>query len=181
MTNMDTVTIQLDNQLDNQLNDNSMNIAIITNSDNIIDFYDNQINKSGESLESGFDLVVTEDVLITKENPTVLLPLGVKCAPNFKSGYYLYPRSSIFKTPLRMANSIGIIDQTYRGEIKAPVDYHCHLNDGNDSYLVKKGTKLFQLCKPDLSAVKYFKVNENELSNTIRGNNGFGSSGQFAK
>lgn len=172
---MDTVTIQLNNRQ----NDNSMNIAIIVNDESIVNFYNDQINKSEESLESGFDLVVTEDVLITKENPTVLLPLGVNCAPNFRSGYYLYPRSSIFKTPLRMANSVGIIDQTYRGEIKAPVDYHSHLNNNNDSYLVKKGTKLFQLCKPDLTPVRYFNTSKNNLSNTTRGTNGFGSSGQY--
>jgi dUTP pyrophosphatase len=170
---MDTVTIQLNNKKNN----NSMNIAIIVDDQEIINFYENQINNSNDSLESGFDLVVTQDVLITKENPTVLLPLGVKCAPNFDSGYYLYPRSSIFKTPLRMANSVGIIDKTYRGEIRAPIDYHSHLNNHNNSYLIKKGTKLFQLCKPDLTSIRYLKVDENELSNTIRGTNGFGSSG----
>ena len=34
-------------------------------------------------------------------------------------GYYLYPRSSISKTPLILANSVGIIDSGYRGNIKA--------------------------------------------------------------
>ena len=37
-------------------------------------------------------------------------------------GYYLYPRSSIVKTGLRLANSVGIIDAGYRGEIIAVVD-----------------------------------------------------------
>ena len=38
------------------------------------------------------------------------------------TSYMLVPRSSISKTPLRMANSIGIIDAGYRGEIMAAVD-----------------------------------------------------------
>ena len=36
--------------------------------------------------------------------------------------YYLYPRSSIIKTPLRMSNSVGIIDAGYRGNIIGCVD-----------------------------------------------------------
>ena len=37
--------------------------------------------------------------------------------------YYLYPRSSVStKTPLRLANSVGIIDSGYRGNIKAVFD-----------------------------------------------------------
>jgi dUTP pyrophosphatase len=152
-----------------------MNIAITTNDTNIIEFYKNQINDLTEN--SGFDLVATEDLTLTSDNPTGLLSLGVKCAPTFNSGYYLYPRSSIFKTPIRMANSVGIIDMNYRGEIKAPVDFNYILSN-SDSYTIKKGTKLFQLCHPSLAPVKYNLVDETELSLTTRNTNGFGSTGQ---
>jgi dUTP pyrophosphatase len=174
-----TVTIENNNQENrNNFNANNlMDIAIVCDDDEIYRYYDNQINTSHMSNESGFDLVVTEDVLLTKETPTKLLPLGIKCAPQFNSGYYLYPRSSIFKTPVRMANSVGIIDMTYRGEIKAPVDFHPHLCNNADSYLIRKGTKLFQLCKPTLEPIIYKKVEEHELSRTIRGIGGFGSTG----
>lgn len=152
-----------------------MNIAITTNDTNIIEFYKNQINDLTEN--SGFDLVATEDLTLTSDGPTGLLSLGVKCAPTFNSGYYLYPRSSIFKTPIRMANSVGIIDMNYRGEIKAPVDFNYLLHNSH-SYTIKKGTKLFQLCHPSLLPVKYNLVDETELSLTTRNTNGFGSSGQ---
>jgi dUTP pyrophosphatase len=152
-----------------------MNIAIITNDNEIINFYKNQIDNLTEN--SGFDLVATEDLTLTSENPTGLLSLGVKCAPTFNSGYYLYPRSSIFKTPVRMANSVGIIDMNYRGEIKAPVDFN-HLLYNYHSYTIKKGTKLFQLCHPSLIPVKYTLVDDNLLSSTTRDTNGFGSTGQ---
>ena len=55
--------------------------------------------------------------------------------------YYLYPRSSISKTPLRLCNSVGIIDAGYRGNIMAFVD-----NIDEDYDL---GTRLFQLCDPN--------------------------------
>ena len=179
MSEMSEITINLkqNNDINNTDKRDSMNIAIVCNDADIYNFYDNQINNSNMSNESGFDLVVTEDITFTREKPTHLIPLGIKCAPNFNSGYYLYPRSSIFKTPLRMANSVGIIDMTYRGEIKAPIDFHPHLFNDNESYTIVKGTKLFQLCKPTLEPLIYHKVNESELSNTIRGSGGFGSTG----
>jgi dUTP pyrophosphatase len=171
---MEQVTINLDNN--NICNSNIMNIAIVCNDTDIIEFYENQINVSHNSNESGFDLVVTEDVELTKDQPTKLLPLGIKCSPQFNAGYFLCPRSSIFKTPIRMANSIGIIDMTYRGEIKAPVDFNSHLCN-TDSYIIKKGTKLFQLCKATLEPIMYNKIDESELSITNRGIGGFGSTG----
>ena len=154
-----------------------MYISSISDDNDIINFYQSQINMSENNLNSGFDLVVTEDVIFPSENPSGFLPLGVKCAPGFNTGYYLYPRSSICKTPVRMSNSIGIIDMNYRGEIKAPVDINFNLIN-EDFYVVKKGTKLFQLCHPTLKPIKYIEVSEDELGNTSRGENGFGSSGQ---
>jgi dUTPase len=77
-----------------------------------------------------------------------------------------------------MANSVGIIDLNYRGEIKAPVDFNYMLHNSH-SYTIKKGTKLFQLCHPSLAPLKYNLVDESELSISItRNTNGFGSSGQ---
>ena len=172
---MDQITINLNN-LNNLNNRSMMNIAIICNDEEIVQYYENQINTSSNSNESGFDLVVTEDVVLTKENPTKLLSLGIKCAPQFDAGYFLCPRSSIYKTPVRMANSVGIIDMTYRGEIKAPVDFHSYLSNC-ESYTIKKGTKLFQLCKATLEPIVYNRVDESELSTTTRGIGGFGSTG----
>lgn len=173
---MDQITISLNDTNISKNNRDLMLVSVVSNDTEVQEFYDANITKSNEGCDSGFDLIVTEDVLFTKENHTQLLPLGVKCAPQFNSGYYLYPRSSIFKTPLRMANSVGIIDMTYRGEIMAPVDFHHNLHN-EDKYFVKKGTRLFQLCKPTLEPLKFVKVYEHDLSYTTRGTNGFGSTG----
>jgi len=56
----------------------------------------------------------------------------------------LLPRSSLSATPFRMANSIGLIDMGYRGDVKAKVDV---LRRPNDEYVVPRGTRLFQICQ----------------------------------
>lgn len=82
--------------------------------------------------------------------------------------YYLYPRSSISKTPLRMSNGTGIIDAGYRGNIIAKVD-----NISENDYKIEKGTRLFQICDVSLDEIDIKIVDE--LSCTTRGDGGFGS------
>ncbi len=90
-------------------------------------------------------------------------------------GYYLYPRSSIYKYHLMMANSVGIIDAGYRGNIIAKV------RSFQDETKIDKGSKLFQICAPDLSPlnVRVLRSNEEYMAAeaSARGANGFGSSG----
>ena len=105
---------------------------------------------------------------------------------NTPSGFYLYPRSSISKTRMRLANSVGIIDAGYRGDIIAAVDT-IGLFGSNDIWHVwketlspiKKYDRYFQLCAPDLSPFLVHIVDtEAELgAPTIRGQGGFGSTG----
>ena len=102
---------------------------------------------------------------------TKTIKLGINCAPSDGKAYYLLPRSSISKTPLRMANSIGLIDGGYRGEIMAVCD-----NIKNDSYKIEKGQRLFQIVAFDNSPI-YYKLTD-KLSDTTRGIGGFGSTGK---
>jgi dUTP pyrophosphatase len=126
--------------------------------------------------DSGLDLFCPETITI---NPgeTVKINLQINCEAlhdtieNTNVSYYLYPRSSIIKTPLRLANSVGIIDAGYRGDIIACVD-----NIKSESYTVNKGDRLFQICSGNLEPIQFQLVNE--LSNTQRGSGGFGSTGQ---
>ena len=98
----------------------------------------------------------------------MMLDLGVRCQPSGTSGYYLYPRSSISKTPLRLANSVGIIDASYRGTLKVVVD-----NNSDELVRIKKGDRLFQLCMPNLEPFDVVFGTVNRL--TERGEGGFGS------
>ena len=124
--------------------------------------------------DSGLDLFCPETITI---NPgeTVKINLQIKCEAlsddrQRNVSYYLYPRSSIIKTPLRLSNSVGIIDAGYRGDIIACVD-----NIKNESYTITQGDRLFQICAGNLEPIEFQLVND--LSNTQRGTSGFGSTG----
>jgi dUTP pyrophosphatase len=122
--------------------------------------------------DSGYDLYYCGPTItippFTEQNKATMLGLGVKCQPLFHGGYYLYARSSISKTPLILANNVGIIDNGYRGEIMAAVK-----NMSSEPYIVESGTRLFQLSLPNLHPFKVQLVDE--LNTTIRGEGGFGS------
>ena len=120
--------------------------------------------------DAGLDLYVIEDLKF-KPMETKLIKLGISCQPADNKAYYLMPRSSISKTPLRMANSIGLIDGGYRGEIMACCD-----NVKDYSYTVLKGQRLFQLVAFDSSPIEY--TLKDDLTISSRGQGGFGSTGK---
>jgi len=96
--------------------------------------------------------------------------------------YYLYPRSSIYKTPLMLANSVGIIDSGYRGWICSAMRFLPRKIDeeigGVFSYHVDPYTKLTQICHPNLLPFLVELVDdESVLESTTRGEGGFGSTG----
>ena len=92
--------------------------------------------------------------------------------PKQTQGYYVYPRSSIYKTPMRLSNCTGIIDAGYRGELMAVFD-----NISDIHYELKAYTRLLQACSPDLAPFKVEIVKE-DFSKTIRGAGGLGSTGE---
>ena len=119
--------------------------------------------------DAGLDLYVLEDIQFDP-GETKAIKLGISCEPDDGKAYYLFPRSSISKTPLRMANSIGLIDGGYRGEIMAMCD-----NIKSEVYTAEKGQRLFQLVATDSSPIHFELVEELEM--TTRGTGGFGSTG----
>jgi dUTP pyrophosphatase len=122
--------------------------------------------------DAGIDLINPYDLLVKNSHPCETLDHLIQCEMldnyNQTVSYYLYPRSSISKTPLLMANSVGIIDAGYRGNIMAKLR-----NLDNSSYLIKSGEKLFQICAPELKKINVEIVST--LSNSQRGTGGFGS------
>ena len=148
-----------------------MKLLIKTENDTLKTMYtNNQFYNPGDS---GLDLFCPETVTI-QPGETYKINLQINCEALSESGnvsYYLYPRSSIIKTPLRMSNCVGIIDAGYRGDIIACVD-----NIKDYPYEIKQGDRLFQICAGDLSPFTYELVDN--LSNTRRGDGGFGSTGR---
>jgi dUTP pyrophosphatase len=135
---------------------------------NVLQNYYSSYKKKFET-DSGIDLITPQTYTINPHQ-TVQINLGICCQPVSESpqGYYLYPRSSIAKTTLRLANSVGIIDCTYTGPILATVD-----NIGETVQIVEKGTKLFQICTPDLKPFTFELVDQ--LTQTARGCGAYGS------
>ena len=120
--------------------------------------------------DAGLDLFVVENQIIPAKS-TKPIPLQIACENLDNKAYYLFPRSSISKTPLRLANSIGLIDAGYRGELIGMVD-----NIYDKDFQVKRGERYFQLVAVDSSPVEFELVDE--LSVSSRGEGGFGSTGR---
>jgi dUTP pyrophosphatase len=147
-------------------------------------FYMNRITDHNNNLsdcyaDSGFDIGLPTNLILNKHIGNKL-SLGIHAAMWSKDGlpqaYYLYPRSSISKTPLRLSNSVGIIDRGYRGELAAMVDIIDHNN--SIPYTVNALDRYFQICHPSLNPFKVELVNTiEELGTTVRGEGGFGSTG----
>ena len=127
---------------------------------------------------AGYDLkVVTGIIPLTK---ATLVPLGVKArmvrllnGQEEDCHFSLEPRSSIYKYNYIMANGRGIIDRSYRGQLMAPL---ISVGDNNSNMSIEAGTRLFQIVAPDMGYIKE-TLYVSELSATLRGEGGFGSTG----
>ena len=99
------------------------------------------------------------------------------------TGFYMYPRSSLSKTQLRLANSVGIIDSGYRGNLMGMFDV-VNINLENKQidadYIGKAYERYVQICAPGLVPIIVKVVKSlNELGETTeRGDGGFGSTGK---
>lgn len=133
--------------------------------------------------DSGFDIFIPSNIHHSYDDKQISINHCIKAAcykelisTEYPSGYYMYPRSSISKSRYRMANSVGIIDSGYRGNLIAKLDI-LPVQEGNVS--ISQYTRLFQICSPDLSSFRSVKlVNKNHpifRDATIRGSGGFGS------
>ena len=162
-----------------------LRLAISSNNDDFIDLYKTHISKHNSGIlnepfpNSGFDLLVPETVGIPNSAETCkMVSMDVKCEMVDDVGrscaYYMYPRSSLSKTPLVLGNHVGIIDSGYRGFLIGKFD--CI----ESSVTVKKYDRLLQIVAPGMVPIIVQIVNSiEELSEfTERGEGGFGSTGR---
>ena len=157
----------------------------------LINLYTQHVEKHNDSIlntnhpNSGFDVFVPNDTIFTKENKTEMINLEIKCemiycetkfVVNHSCGFFIFPRSSMSKTPLILANHTGIIDQGYRGFLMGA--FKClEIDESSHNYVVEKETRLLQICHPTLCPIFVKLVSEESLSVTARGDGGFGSTG----
>ena len=145
----------------------------------------------GENIcvDAGIDIFNPSDEDIAYRTKATKILTKLRCAmyfidtngDMFPSGYYMYPRSSTGSaTPLRLANSVGIIDAGYRGELMGFFD---NVNKNYD-YPINKYQRLLQICSPNITYPIYPMFVEDKealnyyISYNDRGEGGFGSTGK---
>ena len=126
--------------------------------------------KYAKESDAGMDLVATEII----SNTTFQVTYGLGIAVEIPDGMVglVFPRSSIRNTELTLSNSVGVIDAGYRGELQATFN---KLN-GLDSLAYKVGDRVAQIVIVPHPIVQFVEVDE--LSESKRGEGGFGSTGK---
>lgn len=119
--------------------------------------------------DAGMDLTATEII----EETTKQITYGTGLAVEIPDGFVglIFPRSSIRKVGLELSNSVGVIDSGYRGELQATFNK----NGVNDTFY-SVGERCCQLVIIPTPVIKVQEVDE--LSDTDRGEGGFGSTGK---
>ena len=116
--------------------------------------------------DCGLDIPLGTEQRVPAKSKAFTIDLGINTQPEM--GYMLIPRSSISKTPLRLANSVGIIDKSYRGKVMAKVD-----NISNSDFVLERGKSYFQIIAFNGLLPRYTIVSD--INDTERGSGGFGS------
>lgn len=126
----------------------------------------------GSSQAAGYDLyAATEYDIEIPPHSTVKIGTGLSFElPNGTMGA-IFARSGLAtKSGLRPANCVGICDSDYRGEYIVPLH-----NDTNEVQVIASKERIAQLILMPYIPMTFKEVDE--LSETARGNNGFGSTG----
>ncbi len=155
--------------------------------------------------DAGFDVftpvggIEKAGYVVNGKHTQVKLKTGIRCSmekirheygqpvENWSESFYMFPRSSISKTPCRLANNVGIIDSGYRGQLMAVFDI---LPTGESSEelditeQMQPYSRFVQICCGNLYPflVEVNIAEEDDVtrivSATKRGDGGFGSTGR---
>jgi len=146
--------------------------------------HNEKICKEPMHIDAGFD-VFSEPIPNAVTNMVYTFDFNITCSAQmicdtgkqYNTGYYMYPRSSLSKTTLRLANSTGIIDAGYRGHLIGKFDVL--KNTFENFELTPTPSRLVQICAPGLVPI-YVEIVDNISKlgeKTSRGCGGFGSTG----
>lgn len=152
---------------------------------NAADAHNTKILTHPEHIDAGFDLFTPTNVNVSCGLSVAKIDFNIicraykvskRCCSN--TGYYMYPRSSICKTRVRLANNVGIIDSGYRGHLIGAFDVPgIYLSATPDN--IYPLDRLVQICAPGLIPIMVEIVDTKERlgEQTVRGEGGFGSTG----
>jgi dUTP pyrophosphatase len=122
--------------------------------------------------DAGLDLFSIEDrVIKAGERATISTGISIE----FPEGYValVWDKSGLASNS-GIKTMAGVIDSTYRGELKIVL-----LNTSKQDYEIKKGQKICQLLIQPIIRAEIEEISD--LSTSARGENGFGSTGEFKK
>jgi len=120
--------------------------------------------------DAGLDLTATGII----SNTTFEITYGTGIALQIPDGYVglIFPRSSIRKYELQLSNSVGVIDSGYRGEIQ----FTFNKTNKLDSFSYRVGDRIGQIIILPYPQIEFEETDE--LSDTERGDGGFGHTGK---
>ncbi len=122
---------------------------------------------------AGADLfaVIEGKEKIISPGETFLVPTGIALEIPEGFGGFIFARSSLAsKYGVALANSVGVIDSDYRGEIKIPL-----INLGNEAFSLKNGDRIAQLVILPIEICSFAFTGH--IPHSPRGEGGFGSTG----
>lgn len=141
------------------------------------------IPKYAKDGDAGMDLVATEIIKDTPEQITYGTGIAVEIPEGFVG--LVFPRSSVRKTGLQLSNSVGVIDSGYRGEIQATFNKifggdrfydETKITEITSNDFYKVGDRIAQIMIIPYPPIQFVEVDE--LSDSERGEGGFGSTGK---
>ena len=128
--------------------------------------HNTKIENDSQFVDAGFDLYLPtnynkttesyDNTLVFKNDGDVKhIDFKIKCSAKmyslpdceYNTGYYVFPMSNISKSRFRLADSVGIIDAGYRGNLTPVFDLTPH---PMEDYIVSKYDRLIQICAPSL-------------------------------
>ena len=132
-----------------------------------------QIPTYGTEFSAGADLYAClEETVIIAPGETVKIPTGIALELPMGTAGLVFARSSLgTKRGLAPANKVGVIDSDYRGELMVMLHNH-----GKDAQQIAHGERVAQLLIVPVFTPGF--VEAEELSDTVRGAGGFGSTGK---
>ena len=122
---------------------------------------------------SGMDLnAFVEKPVTIKSKTSTLIPTGLSVAFSEDYEIQIRPRSGLaVKNNITILNTPGTIDSDYRGEIKVLI-----FNHGNADFIINNGDRIAQMILSPVVKIDLEVIND--LPETIRGEDGFGSTGK---
>ncbi len=122
--------------------------------------------------DAGMDLVATSII----SNTSTQITYGIGLALEIPKGFVglIFPRSSVRKTRLMLSNCVGVVDSGYRGELQAT--FNKINNDSVSENDYKVGDRIAQIMIIPHPEIEFEEADE--LSDTERGEGGFGSTGK---